>query len=397
VKDFVCVLPGKIFFGPSMGQALFALDIWKGRRVVLLSSADGAKEGGHLDIVEAMIKDVAPVVSYLADAEPSYAWLQTALALVKARSGDLIVAVGGQRAFEAAKWLAVLASGGADSNQLLEQLGSENSRNGSLGSGSIAPLPYIAIPTRATLASQNDCGTVLFHRDERRIVTLRHMDLLPKAVWLNPSFCLTDVSQDEAASVVAANLGRVQGNLAPSVGLDVSTRTNLQGLFRASYQLGMAPNSYDNRAELLWLSAVVGLDLYAYGHGPSWLQGATARAAALCTLMLPKMCFTRCLAECTSVFLAMLTESEELRQENQHLLRLLMDSLSANDFDEGLGRSLDFFYSRLGQLQTTKQIASFYPGGGIDEVLSKLRASSCPVVQDFLTEPVELILKRLAS
>lgn len=392
MKDFLCVLPGKIFFGPSMGQGLFALDLWRGRRVVLLSSADGVKEGGHLDIVEAMIKDVASVVSYLADAEPTYAWIQSALALVKARAGDLIVAVGGQRAFEAAKWLAVLAAGSGDPSQLLEELVSGDS-----GNRSFSPLPYVAIPTRATLASHNDCGAVLFHREERRLITLRHADLLPKAVWLNPSFCLTDVSHDEAAGIVAATLGRLLENLEPSVGLEMSTRTNLQGLFQASYQLGLAPSSYDNRAELLWVSAVVGLDLHAYGRAPSWLQGVTARAAALCTLVLPKMCFTRCLAECACVFLKMLTESDELRRDNQPLLRLLTESLSANDFEEGIGRALDFFHSRLGQLQTAKQVALFYPDGGINEILSQLRASRCSVVQAFLTDRVELLMKRLAA
>jgi len=249
----------KIVFGQGTVREVVPAAQELGRNFLLVRGADNAAAGLVRDLfIEQGIKPGKMIVR----GEPVIEEVLAGLDLIRKEGVDVIVAVGGGSAIDAAKAVAVLAANPGGPLDYLEVIGK--------GRGLVHPgLPVIAVPTTAGTGSEVTRNAVLTSPEHKMKVSLRGAHLLPKIAIVDPELCLS-----------------LPGNVTASTGMDafaqvlepfVSSRSNpladlycKEGLVRAGRSLLRAyrdGKDLSARTDMSFASLMGGLALANAGLG----------------------------------------------------------------------------------------------------------------------------------
>ncbi len=158
----------RILFGRGRAAELPALAASFGSRVALVTGASRR----HADRVAAAC--VLPVAG-----EPTFDAVRAMTDAARSARADVVVAIGGGRAIDAGKALAMLLTNGGDPLDYAEVIGAGKPI-------AVPPAPFVAVPTTAGAGSEATRNAVLREPAQRMKVSLRSPLMLPRVALIDP-------------------------------------------------------------------------------------------------------------------------------------------------------------------------------------------------------------------
>lgn len=275
---------GRIVFG--RGAARGAIDIVRGfgiRALVVTGTTPARAEW----LVDALGPETRLIY---VDGEPDIAFARDGAAFARRRGADVVVALGGGSALDAGKAIAALATNDGDLFDYLEVVG----RGQPL---TVAPLPFVAIPTTAGTGSEVTRNAVLAVPERRVKVSLRSPLMLPRVAVIDP-----ELTYDLPPALTAyTGLDALTQNLEPFLSPRATPLTDgicREGLVRAARSLRAAWQDGRNaaaREDMAVASLCGGLALANAGlgavHGLAGPIGGMFHAphGAVCAALLAKV------------------------------------------------------------------------------------------------------------
>ena len=170
-----------IVFGPGMIDHVGEFAAALGKRAWFVVGSRSLERLGIADRVEHLLKE-SGVSSMRCQiyGEPDVVVIDHGARLATEAGSDLIVALGGGSAIDAAKAMASLLANGGETLDYMEVVGK--------GKPITKPsIPFIAIPTTAGTGSEATRNAVITHRKSETKASLRSRYLLPTVALLDPT------------------------------------------------------------------------------------------------------------------------------------------------------------------------------------------------------------------
>jgi alcohol dehydrogenase class IV len=280
MTPFGITQPGRILFG--RGEAAKAPGLVRafGARGIVVHGANPARAAWLVDAV-------GPGGLALPCAgEPTLADLETALTVARVHGADWVVAIGGGAALDLGKALAALIPAPDGPMEHLEVVGKGLPLT-------VAPLPFIALPTTAGTGAEVTKNAVIGLPEMGRKVSLRDDRMVARLAIVDPA--LTDGCPK--AVTLASGLDAVTQVIEPYVSVKATSYTDALALpaigigMRALMRL-IAGEDPKARDEMAWVSLCGGLALANAGlgavHGFAGVIGGMTGAAhgAICGALL---------------------------------------------------------------------------------------------------------------
>lgn len=166
---------GRVVAGPGTVDRL--PELVGGARRVLVLSDPGVRAAGIVDRVEALLAGLVVTTYDQVPPNPSTAALDVAAGCAREAAAELVVAVGGGSALDAAKAVALLVTRGGCAEDLAR------------GAAGPAGLPIVAVPTTAGTGAETN-GFGVCEDAAHRKVYLGDVSTVPVAVVLDPELTL---------------------------------------------------------------------------------------------------------------------------------------------------------------------------------------------------------------
>ncbi len=278
----------RIVFGPGTARQVGVMAAELGRRPLVVTGRDPARAERVLAALreKGMVPEVFPVAE-----EPSVELVVSGLARAREPGCDMVVACGGGSALDAGKAIAAMMTNPGDLLDYLEVIG----RGKTL---SLAPAPFIAIPTTAGTGSEATRNAVLASAEHGVKVSLRSPLMLPRVALVDPELTYGLPAAATAATGLDALTQLLEAYVCsrPNPLVDALCR---DGLRRAGRSLQTACREPDNAAarEDMSLAALLGgIALANAGlgavHGFAGPIGGMFPAphGAVCAALLPQVC-----------------------------------------------------------------------------------------------------------
>ena len=276
----------RIVFGEGAVREVPAAALGLGRRALLVTGATAERAAPLAEALSA--KGVTAVPYAVTGGEPSIGAVREATALARSEGCELVIAMGGGSAIDAAKAVAALLANPGDPLDYLEVIGQGRPLAN-------ASAPFIAIPTTAGTGSEVTRNAVLASPEQRVKASLRSVGMLPRLAVVDPTLTYTLPRPATAAS----GLDAITQLMEPYVSVRANRMTDLycvEGLKSARTALERAwRNGADTeaRAAMSWASLLGGLALANAGlgavHGLAAPLGGMFDAphGAVCAALLP--------------------------------------------------------------------------------------------------------------
>jgi len=205
MNSFSYFMPTRVVFGAGvvneLGETVRAL----GARPLLVTGKSALQAAGWEDPIRSAID---PVGHARVDADPTYAACDTMVAAQRDARPDVIVAVGGGSAIDAAK---AVAGGLTNDGPLRSYAGRDRYAQ--------APLPLVAVPTTSGTGSEVTPSAVLVDSDAAMKATLAGAALFPRVALLDPALTVSmprDVTVATGLDVLSQGMeGFVSKNSTP--------------------------------------------------------------------------------------------------------------------------------------------------------------------------------------
>jgi alcohol dehydrogenase class IV len=275
----------RILFGPGVAREVAPAAKEMGRRALLVM---GCPEENAALLGDAMKMEGIGCISWAIRAEPSVALVRQGLELARREQCDLVMALGGGSAIDAAKAIAALLTNDGELDDYLEVIG----KGRPLRHPSV---PFIAIPTTAGTGSEVTRNAVLASAAHRFKVSLRSPLMLARLAVVDPELTLNL----PPALTASTGLDALTQLIEPCVSLRANPLTDafcLEGLRRVSRSLRRAyhyGNDISAREDMSLASLLGGLALANAGlgvvHGFAAPVGGMFDAphGAICAALLP--------------------------------------------------------------------------------------------------------------
>jgi alcohol dehydrogenase class IV len=273
-----------VFGGATLGRVGgFAAEL--GKRVLVV----GGRDLRRLEtLLEQLNNQNLPFTTFSVPGEPSVPLILEGIALAKASSCDLVIAMGGGSVLDAAKAISALMTNPGELTDYLEVVGKGQ------------PLinraaPFIAIPTTAGTGSEVTSNAVLSVPDKRVKVSIRSPLMLPSIALVDPML----THSLPPAMTASTGLDALTQCLEPFVSSQANAVTDgfcREGLKRAARSLRRAyehPDDAEAREDMSLASLFGGLALanakLGAVHGFAGPLGGMTNAAHgnLCASLLP--------------------------------------------------------------------------------------------------------------
>lgn len=282
---FELAAPAQILFGPGRAREAGPLAAGLGRKALLVAGTRGAGLVG----LETWLREAGVAVEPLSvSGEPDVALVQAGVQQARLAGCDLVVAIGGGSAIDAAKAIAALLTNPGEPFDYLEVVG----RGQPL---TVQAAPVIAIPTTAGTGSEVTRNAVLSVPEQHIKVSLRSPLMLPRAALVDPELTYSL----PPALTAATGMDALAQVIEPYVSARANPMADLfcrEGIARAGRGLLRAyRNGGDREAreDMSFASLMGGLALANAGlgavHGFAGPVGGTFGAphGAVCAALLP--------------------------------------------------------------------------------------------------------------
>lgn len=273
----------RIIFGAGTARELAALVAPFGRRVFAISGGDPTRHETLLRPLLTVDSRIHPVRG-----EPTVDQVDGLAAEARDLGADVVVAVGGGAAIDAAKAVAGLATNYGYTLDYLEVVGR--------GQPLERPaLPIIAVPTTAGTGAEVTRNAVLAVPAAQVKASLRSPYLLPRVALVDPELALTLPAATTAATGMDALTQLIEAFLTPRATpmTDALCRAALPGLADALRRAVRAPSDLEARSRLALAALHSGMALANAGlgavHGFAAVLGGRYAAphGAICAALLP--------------------------------------------------------------------------------------------------------------
>ena len=182
IGSFAFRTAGAVAFGRGSRGRVAESAARFGSRALLVTGSRSLEASGELDALRERFASAAVVVELFAVAgEPDVEIVDRGASLAKDCGSQVVIAVGGGSAVDAAKAIAAVATNGGSAIDYLEDLPGAGGR-----SVAADPLPLIAVPTTAGTGSEVTRNAVLRVADARLKRSMRDDRMLPRLAIVDP-------------------------------------------------------------------------------------------------------------------------------------------------------------------------------------------------------------------
>lgn len=231
------------------------------------------KFGSSSLIIASQNTNLQPLLKSLADqdiryhierfnGEPTINGIIDFLERIQGLSMDMIIGIGGGSILDTGKAVSALRVNPGNVMDYLEVVGDNKPIT-------VAPIPYIAIPTTSGTGSEVTRNAVLGVPDKKVKVSLRSPLMIPKMAIVDPTLSIT-MPPEVTASTGLDALAQV---VEPFLSLKANPMTDMfcrEGIKKARHSLRIAyskGNNIEARIEMAWVSLLSGLALANSGLG----------------------------------------------------------------------------------------------------------------------------------
>ena len=162
-------------FGPGTASQLPGIARSFGSRAFVVTGADPSRCAGALSGLDTVV--------FAMDGEPTVDRVKQGVAELRERGCDVVIGFGGGSAIDAGKAIAALASNPGEVLDYLEVIGRAQPLT-------VAPLPFIAVPTTAGTGAEVTRNAVLGSSEHGVKASLRSPLMLPKVALIDPDLTL---------------------------------------------------------------------------------------------------------------------------------------------------------------------------------------------------------------
>lgn len=175
-------IPEKIVFGAGSVKTAGAEIAKRGEKALVVTGRNSAKKNGALQLLEKSLHDASTdyVVFDDVDPDPDVRTVERGREIVFQKQCDVVVALGGGSAIDAAKAIAMLAT---NEGGIVEYEGAVQQKNKSL--------PCVVIPTTAGTGSEVTRYSVITDTDRNIKMLLASPGMLPAVAILDPELTVT--------------------------------------------------------------------------------------------------------------------------------------------------------------------------------------------------------------
>lgn len=275
----------RIVFEPGCAQHLYDYVNELGDKCLFVVGSGNAHPHQFIEILK---NKGIEITVFTVDREPNIEMIDLGVQLGKEKTCDFVIGLGGGSVIDAGKAIAAMLTNDGGVSKYLEIVGDGLQVKN-------PPKPFIAVPTTAGTGSEVTRNSVLWVKDEKIKVSLRHPLMLPKIAIVDPELTVS-VPPDITASTGMDALCQV---LEPYVSNRANRMTDLfcrGGMLAVSNSLMRAyrnGNDLQARTDMAWASLAGGLALANSGlgavHGFAGPIGGLFEAphGAICARLLP--------------------------------------------------------------------------------------------------------------
>ncbi|MFW6347284.1 MAG: iron-containing alcohol dehydrogenase [Cyclonatronaceae bacterium] len=254
MNDFEIHIQTQLLFGAGKEREFYKRLSGIGKRIFIVIGGGSVKRLGYLEQLEKGLEEHALVTKIFEGIEPNPTAATINIAAKNAADfeADVILALGGGSAMDAAKAIAGLVYAGEDDiwPYVLGQ-----PRAGQM----TGALPIAAVPTTAATASEVTPHSVISKPEINGKSPISYPFLRPTVSWLNPGFTLElpltptrDGASDILSHVFESYL--LGGNQSPLA--DRYSEGVISTVLETLPQVAAEPRNYELRAQLLWASSL---------------------------------------------------------------------------------------------------------------------------------------------
>lgn len=200
MQNYIYYNPTKLYFGHEQIEAYLGEEVKKhGKRAILIYDHDAVKKYGVYDRIVKILTEAGIEYSEYADVEPNpqYTVVNEAARVCRDDDCDVVIAIGGGSAIDAAKLVCQAKFYEGDCWDLVTQKVTEE-----------RGLDLIAIPTIASAGSENDAWSVISNADTKQKLDPWHIHFQPVAAFIDPVITYT-VSKYQTAVGAADILSHI--------------------------------------------------------------------------------------------------------------------------------------------------------------------------------------------
>lgn len=267
--NFTLNMPTRIHFGKGEVNRTGDIVAAHAKKALLVTGRSSTKKTGSLDKVITSLNKAG--VSYVLfdriEPNPRATTIDEAGRIAREENCELILALGGGSAMDAAKAIATVALSGRPIHEYIR--GSKASKWKELLPITEA-LPIITIPTLAATGSEANSGAVITNWETREKAGIGGPGLFPKAAILDPELTYTvpaNYTADGAADIFTHLYeGYMTGDEHANVQDELTEGLMRNVLIYAKKALD-DPKNYEARAHLLWTSTLALIGIAGAGRG----------------------------------------------------------------------------------------------------------------------------------
>ncbi|MCI4411063.1 MAG: iron-containing alcohol dehydrogenase [Thiotrichales bacterium] len=318
----------QILFGAGVSSQLLEHLLHFGKRVLLVTGAHSFdKQAKAAELLQSWREAGCVVFHERVSGEPSPRWVDDCVLRHAASQIEVVVAIGGGSALDAAKAVAGLLPIKHSVMDYLEGVGPQLAYAG-------AALPFIAMPTTAGTGSEATKNAVLSQSGEGGFKkSFRHDSLMPVWAVIDPTWMLSLPAQQIAFNGLDAITQLIEGytSLNANPFTDGLALAGLEKAFLALPRWFVNPNDLSAASDMAYAALLSGMVLAHAGlgavHGLAAPLGAffPAPHGAVCGILL---------AECTATNIAQLqvtAQNSPALSRYVRIGRLLMDDPTLSD------------------------------------------------------------------
>ena len=251
MNNFIYQNPVKIIFGIDTIENI-GTEIPKDKKVLVIYGGGSIKKNGVYDQVAAALKDYEWTEFSGIEPNPHYETCMKAVALIKEKKSNYLLAVGGGSVIDATKFIAAAACYGAgDPWEILLPKGNERKSENQLKEA----LPFGVVLTLPATGSEMNCNAVVTKAETHEKLAFASPMVYPQFSILNPAATYSLPASQTANGIADAFVHVMEQYLTYPVNAllqDLMAEAVLKTLLFEGPKALENPHNYEVRAAIMW-------------------------------------------------------------------------------------------------------------------------------------------------
>jgi len=267
MENFKFQMPTTIFFGTGEFERVKKAARETGKNAFIVIGQGSVKKNGYLEKLQNYLKEENIKYTVFEGVEPNplSSTVNRAAKIAREVKADMVIALGGGSAMDAAKGIAVSAKSGEDVWDYCDYAPRK-------AKPILDALPIICIPTLAATGSEVSRAAVITNAEIKRKVGIHNQKIVPKFAIIDPELTKTvpvNYIIDGAVDIIAHTVETYVSNNKDTKVPDYVTLAIIRSVKEAVDELLEDPKSVSAREELSWASSMAMMKLHS-GRPGGW-------------------------------------------------------------------------------------------------------------------------------